>query len=199
MVDDVSTDDTPKYLRIARASAGPLPLSCGQQGQGRSAAYRLRCGAQSVRTLWSKTPTSSKTREATDVCSGPCSTTARTLFTALGRVRRTAGATGSRRAPLFFHCRFADRTMGFHLTHVDGSPQGTSAAHRRLTSISSYDIPARLGCDPRPPQRGSTFTRQHARNLMTLVSAPSVVEKSTHSSVPRRQAFLWARRKRVRA
>ena len=45
VVDDASTDDTPKYLRIARASAGPLLLSCGQQEQGRSAAYRLRWGA----------------------------------------------------------------------------------------------------------------------------------------------------------
>jgi hypothetical protein len=47
------------------------------------------------------------------------------------------------------------------------------------------------------------FYRQHTRNLMRgcapLVSAPSVGEKSTHPSVPRRQAFRWARRKRVRA
>ena len=72
----------PTILRSTFESLEHPQVHCFYHAANRSkgAAPHTGFAAAPIRTSWSKTPTSSRTREATDVSSETCSTTARTLL-----------------------------------------------------------------------------------------------------------------------
>jgi len=80
VVDDASTDDTPKYLRALEHSQVHSFITRSIAARARRCAPASR--RRAIRTSWSRTRTSNMTRATTGVCLRRFSTAARTWFMA---------------------------------------------------------------------------------------------------------------------